>query len=70
VGDVMLGHNSIVVNTRDERYVLANGRYLVDIINPATRTVIRGFSRLQIAAHGGILLGNPTHRRFHHARLD
>jgi hypothetical protein len=37
VGDVMLGHNSIVVNTRHERYVLENARYVVDIINPATR---------------------------------
>ena len=33
----MLGHNSIIVNTRHERYVLDNERYLVDIINPATR---------------------------------
>jgi hypothetical protein len=37
VGDVMLGHNSIVVNTRHERYLLDSERYLVDIINPATR---------------------------------
>jgi hypothetical protein len=37
VGDVMLGYNSIIVNTRRERYVLEDGRYLVDIINPATR---------------------------------
>jgi hypothetical protein len=37
VGDVMLGHNSIIVNTRHERYVLNNERYIVDIINPATR---------------------------------
>ena len=29
--------DSIVVNTRHERYVLDNERYLVDIINPATR---------------------------------
>jgi hypothetical protein len=37
IGDVMLGHNSIIVNTRCERYSLDNGRYLIDIINPATR---------------------------------
>jgi hypothetical protein len=37
VGDIILGHNSIIVNTRHERYVLDNERYLVDIINPATR---------------------------------
>jgi hypothetical protein len=37
VGDVMLGHNAIVVNTRQVRSVLENDRYVVDIINPATR---------------------------------
>jgi len=37
VGDVMLGHNSIVVNTRHKRHMMDNERYIVDIINPATR---------------------------------
>jgi len=37
VGDVMLGHNAIIVNTRQVRYVLDTDQYVVDIINPATR---------------------------------
>lgn len=37
VGDVVLGRNSIVLYTRQERYVLQNNQYIVDMINPATR---------------------------------
>jgi len=37
VGDVMLGLGSIVLNTRQERHTLEDNRYLVDMINPATR---------------------------------
>jgi hypothetical protein len=37
VGDVMLGHNAIIVNTRQVRYLLENDHYVVDIVNPATR---------------------------------
>lgn len=35
--DVLLGGNSIVLITRHERHVLDDGRYVVDLINPATR---------------------------------
>lgn len=36
-GDVMLGYNAIVHNVRQARYVLDEGRYIVDMTNPATR---------------------------------
>jgi hypothetical protein len=37
VGDAMLGYNSIIMNTRHERFHVNHERYIVDIINPATR---------------------------------
>ncbi|EWT00268.1 hypothetical protein N865_12980 [Intrasporangium oryzae NRRL B-24470] len=35
--DVLLGLSSIVLITRHERYALEGGRFVVDLINPATR---------------------------------
>lgn len=37
VGDVLLGVSSIALVTRQARYALEGGRYVVDMINPATR---------------------------------
>lgn len=36
-GDVLIGGNSIVYISRHERHALDDGRYLVDLVNPATR---------------------------------